>query len=104
MRKRLLLVCVLIGISTFGGGSNAQGPAAALHAVGDLPGGGATTIIRDATRSGDVISAVGSAATILLGCGVPGSAPCAGPDTPILWRYDGVNPATLQALPGIDPG
>jgi hypothetical protein len=103
-RKWLLLSCVVIGIVTLASRPNAQAPAAAFYAVGDLPGGGATTIIRDATQSGGVIYAVGSAATILLGCGFPDSAPCAGPDTPILWRFDGVNPATLEALPGIDPG
>ena len=106
MRKWPLLVCVLIGISAFGGRPNAQAPAAAFHAVGDLPGGGATTIIRDATQSGGVIYAVGGAVTRQTTCGgvpPPGAGPCAGTDTPILWRFDGINPATLEALPDITP-
>lgn len=107
-RKSLLLACVLIGIATFGGRPRAQAPpaAAAFYAVGDLPGGGATTIIRDATQSGGVIYAVGGAVTRRTDCGIPltNPAPCTGTDTPILWRFDGINPATLEALPDIDPG
>ena len=58
-RRWLTLFCVLIGIVAVTGRPRAQGPAAAFYAVGDLPGGGATTVIRDATQSGGVVYAVG---------------------------------------------
>src|SRR5687767_8965686 len=39
-RRWLLLSCALIGILGIGDHPRAQGPAAAFHAPGDLPGGG----------------------------------------------------------------
>ena len=60
-RKMLALLCVLLAIVALTPRPHAEGPIAALHVVGDLPGGGATTRITDATRVGGVIYAVGGA-------------------------------------------
>ncbi len=73
----------------------AQGPIAAFHAIGDLPGGGFTTWIKDATRSGGVIHAVGGAVARVT---CPTGAPCASTDTGILWRSDG---SALRVLPDV---
>lgn len=94
-KRWLLLACVLVGVGAFAGRPSAQAPAAAFHAVGDLQGGGFTTIIRDATRAGGVIYAVGGAVS-RVNC----PAPCPSPDTPILWRFDGTS-ATLTPLPDL---
>jgi hypothetical protein len=70
-----------------------------LHVVGDLPGGGATTRITDATWVDGVIYAVGGAvARVTCPSGPSGPGPCAGTDTAILWRSDG---SALQALPDV---
>ena len=86
VRRWLLLACVLIGIVGFNDAPRAQGPAAAFHAVGFLPGARAASMIRDATRVGGVIHAVGGAA----------ARPCTGTsgicgetDTAVLWKFDG---------------
>jgi hypothetical protein len=87
----------------------AQGPVAHLYAVGDIDGpglDGATTIIRDAIRVGGVgtgvIYAVGGAVTRRTDCGVPGTGPCPGPDTSILWRFNRADATpTLDALPDL---
>jgi hypothetical protein len=68
-----------------------------FFAVGDLPGGGFHSEIRDATRIGSTILAVGN--------GNGQTAPCANPcqapgDTAILWRWDG-STGTLTALPNL---
>lgn len=87
-RRWLLLPCVLIGIVAVTGGPRAQGPVAAFHAVGQLPGLRAqpASIIRDATRVGNVIYAVGGAAERLCS---PTSGLCGETDTAVLWRFDG---------------
>jgi hypothetical protein len=105
-RRWPLLLLVLTGIVAFAWRPRAQGPAAEFYAIGDLPGGGATTIIRDATRSGDLIYAVGEAVTRLTNCGNPPTnpGPCSVTDTRILWRFDETTAtATREALPDIDP-
>ena len=108
MQRWFLSVCVLLSIVMIGARTGAQGPpppTATLHAIGDIDGpgtDGATTIIRDATRVGGVIYAVGSAVTHLTTCGGANPAPCAAPDTPILWRFDPANATpTLDALPDL---
>lgn len=99
--RSLLLSCVLAVIVVFTGRPGAQGPSAAFHAIGDLPGGGFTTIIRDATRVDGVIYAVGGAvARVMCPSGPPLNlpGPCANTDTGILWRSDG---SALQVLPDV---
>ena len=57
--RRLLFVAgVLAGVVGFNESPSTQSPAAAFHAIGDLPGGGFTTIIWDATRAGGAIAAL----------------------------------------------
>ena len=99
-KKWLLLFCLLVGIAGLGPRPSAQGSAIVFHAIGDLPGGGATTVIKDATRVGAVIHAVGGAVSRLTNCGNPATnpGPCSNTDTGILWRSDG---SALQALPDI---
>jgi hypothetical protein len=98
-RKWLLLPCVLLGIVALSPRPHAQGPTAALHVVGDIPGGGATTRITDASRVGGVIYAVGGAvARVTCPLGPRGLGPCASTDTGILWRSDG---SALQVLPDV---
>lgn len=101
MRRRLMLLCVSLALIVIGGHPRAQGPAAAFFAIGDLPGGGFTTVIRDATQAGGGISAVGGAVSrrtcIPAGQTLPVS-PCPRTDTAVLWRFDGSSSA-LTALP-----
>src|SRR5262245_18728176 len=96
--KKLLLVTVLIGVAAFPGRPQAQspGPAAAFHAIGDLPGGDPTftTLVKDATRVGNTIYAVGGLNTKSPNC----NAPCFRTDTPFLWQFNGTT-ATLTGLP-----
>ena len=91
---RRLLLGALLAIVALAGRPLAQGPAAAFYSVGDLPGGGFTTIIRDATKAGGVIYVVGGA--VARRTCVP-SGLCPGPDTAVLWQSDAPN--ALQALP-----
>lgn len=91
-RKWLLRACVFAGLVAFGGRPNAQGPTAAFHAVGDLPGGASFSIIKDATRVGGVIYAVGGGVDLV-------ASPF--PDTAVVWRSDGTNPPTLAPLPDL---
>src|SRR5688572_7226687 len=95
-RSWLVLTCVLLGIVAHTPVPRAQGPTAVLYPIGDLPGGGATTRIMDATRVGNVIYAVGGAVARITCPAGPG--PCANTDTGILWRSDG---SPLEALPDV---
>jgi len=75
------------------------------HGVGDLAGGPVSSAVRDATRSGGVIYAVGgSAANSQVLCigtnNPPGCVPAYRPDTPILWTWNG-STATLTPLPNL---
>src|SRR5438046_506077 len=92
IRKWLLLACVLIGIVAFTGGPRAQAPTAAFYGIGDLPGGGVGSAVRDATLVGGTIYAVGSSATA-------SAAPFPQLDTPALWTGAGSGSGTLAALP-----
>jgi hypothetical protein len=94
---KMLLFGVVLAIVALIGRPKAAGPSAAFHSVGDLTGGGSTTMVRDATKANGVIFAVGGAVTRLT-CGPPGLCPFT--DTAILWQFDGTN-ATLQALPDL---
>lgn len=96
-RRWLLLPCVLIGIVTITDRPRAQGPAAAFHAVGHLPGARASSIVRDATRAGGVIYAVGGAAA--RACG-PTTGLCGDTDTAVLWTS---TTGTLEALSNLVP-
>jgi hypothetical protein len=67
-----------------------------FFAVGDLPGGGFHSEIRDATRIGSTILAVGSGN----GQTAPCTNPCGAGDTAILWTWDG-STGTMRALPNL---
>ena len=74
----------------------------AFHAIGDLPGGPSVSQVRDATRVGGSIYAVGaSAAHVQLLCTGQNTPPgCVGqfnPDTSALWSWNGTS-GTLTAL------
>ena len=90
-RTSLLLAGVVIGILMLTRPPSAQPPVplASFYGIGDLPGGLTTSIVRDATKVGGTIYAVGS------------SAAAANPnlDTAAIWTFDGANPATLTELP-----
>ena len=90
-RRSLLLAGVVIGILMLTCPPSAQPPVplASFYGIGDLPGGLTTSIVRDATKVGGTIYAVGS------------SAAAANPnlDTAAIWTFDGANPATLTELP-----
>ena len=85
----------------------AQGPTAVLYGVGQLSGAqrtvtvfapGPGTVIRDATKVGGVIYAVGGAAARV--CVVGQAFLCGETDTAVLWRRGGAWPAgALEALP-----
>ena len=98
----LMLVGLLPGTSL---GQVQAGPR--FHGVGDLPGGTTFSTVRDATRVGSVIKAVGgSAVTSQVTCvspGVPaGCVGAIGPDTAVLWSYDSAtDTASLAALPHV---
>lgn len=97
-RNWLLLSCVLVGVCVFGGRPSAQGPSVTFHRIGDLPGGGAMTIIRGVARVSNVIHAVGGAVDLLT-CG-PQPSPCTNTDAAILWRSDSGS-ATPVSLPDL---
>lgn len=90
----------------------APGPfgAAALHGIGDLPGGVIASDVRDATRVGGVLYAVGgAAANNQVECVGPQDPPgCLTqltefhPDTAVLWTRD-ADAATLTPLPDLAP-
>lgn len=88
-----VIVGTLLAVVALAGNPRAQSPAA-FYTIGDLPGGGSTTIIRDATKAGGVIYAVGGAVARRPNCGPPG---LCSPDTAVLWQSDAPN--ALQALP-----
>jgi hypothetical protein len=96
VRRSALLSVVVLGIVASSSGPSAQAPVARFHAVGDLPGGGAFTLIRDATRVGQTIYAVGGA----VARDATSTPPClpSRVDTPILWAFDGTA-ATVTPLP-----
>ena len=79
---------------------------ATFHAIGDLPGGPIVSVVRDATRVGGVIYAVGaSAANTQVLCVGPnnpaGCVPQFNPDTAVLWTWNGDRSgADAAAQPG----
>ena len=83
-----------------------SGPiSAASHAVGDLPGGPVISSVRDATRVGGVLYAVGASTShSQIPCISPnnpvGCVQQFSPDTALLWTFDGVN-GTLTRLPDL---
>ena len=103
---RWITVLALVGIVPITG--RAQSPTGVLfHAIGDLPGGPAVSSVRDATRVGSMIYAVGASAqnnqVLCTGPNVPGGCVNAfGQDTPILWSFDTTtSTGNLMALPAI---
>ena len=100
MKRWLLLCCVLTVVAAWDGRTLAEGPTAAFYGIGQLPGLRAqpASIVRDATEVDGVIYAVGGATTRLCS-GTSGL--CGDTDTAVLWRRDGTNPATLEALPNL---
>jgi hypothetical protein len=103
MRRRV--VVFLVSLLALPALCRAQGSAPAFHAIGDLPGGPAVSIVRDATRNGGMIYAVGaSAANNQVLCVAPnnpiGCVPQFNPDTAVLWTWDG-SAATLTPLPDL---
>src|SRR5687768_13585194 len=105
-RNWLFGLCLLAGVVGFADRPRAAGPTAKFHVIGDVDtpaiADGAMTIIRDATRVGSGVYAVGGAVTRQLCAAVPFASPCPNPDTPILWTFDGTNTPTLEALPDFD--
>ena len=96
MRRLSLVVSALaVGLAGYIGHPRAQAPATVFHGIGDLTGGGVGSAVRDATRVGGTIYAVG-ASTV-----VANPAPPAVPnlDTPALWTGPGSGSGTLEALP-----
>jgi hypothetical protein len=98
-----LALCALVPLT-----GRAQGPAQPVfHAIGDLPGGPTLSSVRDATRVGTMIYAVGASAanaqTLCTAPNVPaGCVGVYGQDTPVLWSYDTANnTGSLTALPAI---
>lgn len=98
---RWIPIVALVGVLPVTG--RAQSPAVRFHGVGDLTGGPAFSVIRDATRVGGVIYGVGgSAAVSQVLCASPGNpigcVGAIGPDTAVLW-----DSATgqLTALPNL---
>jgi hypothetical protein len=86
--------CVVVGtLPAIGLGLRAQGPVVGFHTIGDLPGGYTFSTVRDATKVGDVIYAVGGSANMNQAPSVFGA------DTPILWTREGTNLPVLTALP-----
>lgn len=78
---------------------------ATFHAIGDLPGGPVVSDIRDATRVGGVLYAVGASAShdqvLCISFNNPvGCVTQHNPDTALLWTFDGVN-STLTPLPDL---
>lgn len=78
-----------------------------LYPAGDLPGGATVSLVRDATRVGTEIVAVGGgsavAQTVCSGPNVPaGCVPNLAPDTTALWRFDTTTGArSITALPNL---
>jgi hypothetical protein len=100
---RWFSLLVVVGLLPVTG--RAQGPAVVFHGVGDLPGGPTLSLIRDATRVSGVIYAVGgSAAVNQVQCISPnnpiGCVGAFGPDTAILWTWDGTA-GQMTALPNL---
>ncbi len=104
-RVAILLLIVLAAPTLF----HAQGPpppsAATFHAIGDLPGGPFVSNVRDATKVGGVLYAVGASAShnqiLCISFNNPaGCVPQYNPDTAVLWTFDGVN-NTLTPLPDV---
>lgn len=108
MTRRSLRWFLLIGLCALAPlTGRAQGPAQPVfHAIGDLPGGPTLSTVRDATRVGTMIYAVGASAqniqTLCSVNNVPGCVGAFGQDTAVLWSYDTANnTGSLAALPAI---
>jgi hypothetical protein len=93
---RLLLAALVVTFVTWGGRPRAQQPTAAFYGIGDLPGGGAGSAVRDATRVDGTIYAVG-ASTV----NSTSNPPFPDLDTPVLWTRTSGGSVALQPLPNI---
>ena len=103
MRRLSLLLCALVAIAALNvDRPRAAGPSVAFYGVGDLDTPAVNdsffSVIRDATRVGSEIWAVGG------GVAFRDCTPttiCQSNDNAIFWRFNGTS-ATLEALPHID--
>lgn len=95
---RFVLSAALVAAVVLGFAPAAALAQATFHAVGDLPGGAFSSQIRDATKVGNTILAVGSGngQTPPLNC----LDPCNSGDTAVLWRIVGTT-VTPVALPNL---
>jgi hypothetical protein len=91
--KKLVIVGLLIGVVALSDWPRAQVPAVAFYGIGDLPGGGVGSAVRDATRVDGTIYAVGASTTYSTATPVPAL------DTPVLWTSSGGGSGTLTELP-----
>ena len=92
--RSFVVLGVVLGLASLTTGrSRAQAPTSIFHGIGDLAGpGGVGSAVRDATRVGGTIYAVG-ASTV----NATGATPNL--DTPALWTWAGSGSGTLEALP-----
>lgn len=91
MRKsQWLLILLLAGLTTPVGRAQPPAPLASFYGIGDLPGGSTTSIVRDATKVGGTIYAVGGSNATFN----PNS------DSAAIWTFDGVDPASSQNCRG----
>src|SRR4051812_25250441 len=86
--RRLLPLCVLIGIIALDSGANAQGPTATMYSIGGVTG----ATVRDVARVGSVIYAVGTRTNVIGGVTRRDGA---------LWTLNESNPPVFTALPDI---
>ncbi len=99
---RFFTFVVLVGLTSCTGRADSG---FAFHAIGDLAGGPTLSLVRDATRVGGTIYAVGgSAALNQVLCVSPnnpvGCVGAIGPDTAMLWTWDGTS-EQMTALPNL---
>jgi hypothetical protein len=83
------LILLLAGLTTPVGRAQAPAPLGSFYGIGDLPGGVTTSIVRDATKVGTTIIAVGASAAA-------GNNPNL--DSAAIWTFDPANPATPATL------
>jgi hypothetical protein len=87
MRKsQWLLLLLFASLTTPVGRAQPPAPLASFYGIGDLPDGLTTSIVRDATKVGGTIYAVGGSNATFN----------SNSDSAVIWTFDGVNPALTQ--------